>query len=93
MISHLARISDGKVQIETRCPECKLFHTVEVNANDYESWKAGAHVQDAFPYMHPGVREQLVSGIDPVCWELIFGPPEEDEEDEGNQGANGGADE
>jgi hypothetical protein len=38
------------------------------------------HVQDAFPYLSAGEREQIMTGTHPECWEKMF--PEEDEDEQ-----------
>ena len=49
---------------------------------DYWDWKDGAFVQDAFPYLSAEVREMLISGICPSCWNNMFGGGFIDEDEE-----------
>ena len=62
------------------CVFCKEVHEIWVSADDYWDWEPDMHVQDVFPYLSPEEREMLISGICPDCWEKIFPPEEEDEE-------------
>lgn len=32
----------------------------------------GVHVQEAFPDMNIGLREQIISGTHPECWDEMF---------------------
>jgi len=38
------------------------------------------YIQDAFPYLSTGEREQIMTGTHPECWEKMF--PEEDEDEQ-----------
>ena len=55
------------------CPFCGGLHELEVDAEDYAKWQAGALVQNAFPTLSADERELIMTGICPGCW------PKEDE--------------
>jgi len=38
----------------------------------------GNYVQDSFKTMPVPLREQIISGVHPACWEFIFGQEQED---------------
>lgn len=38
----------------------------------------GAHAQEAFPNMSIELREQIISGTHPKCWDEMFPMPEEE---------------
>lgn len=61
------------VNLECSCPFCGNRHYVEVDEVGYNAYKAGAYVQNAFPYLNATEREQIISGICPICQEDIFG--------------------
>lgn len=62
-----------------RCPVCGEAETVFVADAAYDRWVSGALVQDAFPELAVDVRELLVSGTHPACWDSLFADdPEED---------------
>ena len=46
-----------------------------------EAYIAGQYAQDAFPFLSPEDREQIISGTHPKCWQEMFGSCE-DEDDE-----------
>ena len=64
------------------CPFCGGEHSINVNTEDYLSWREGELAQSAFPYLTATEREQLISNMCPDCQAEIFGA--EDEEDEGD---------
>lgn len=69
------------ITIITHCPFCGKANFIAVPEKDYEAWKAGELIQNAFPYLSADEREAIKTGICPNCWNDMF-PPEEDEEPE-----------
>lgn len=62
------------IQVMTAdCSVCKTRGTIEVDEERYNAWRAGTFIQDAFPDMDKALREQLISGIHPSCWERLWG--------------------
>jgi hypothetical protein len=39
---------------------------------DYKAWENGTLIQNAFPYLTPGEREFLMTGITASEWDEIF---------------------
>ncbi len=71
------------------CGYCGCQSELEVDQQQYENWKNGMLAQNAFPDMDKEVREMLISGTHPDCWNELFGEigdllneNEENEEDE-----------
>jgi hypothetical protein len=63
-----------KVTIELECPFCGNAHSVEVKEDDYFDWQfGGVLAQNAFPYLNPTERDQLISQVCPKSQEKIFG--------------------
>lgn len=62
----------NKTPIMNICPFCNELHFVDVNMHDYRAWKDGKLAQDAFPYLSPVEREQLISGACPDCQKKFF---------------------
>ena len=62
----------SKITIKRICPLCKKENSVTVEKRDYERWRAGTLIQNAFPYLKPDEREILKSGICNSCWGKIF---------------------
>ena len=61
------------------CVYCQQPQKVTVTAADAVKFQAGEHVQNCFPYITPGEREFLLSGICDTCWDKMF--LEDDESD------------
>lgn len=69
----------SNITIHTSCPMCREEYSVTVSGKDFDRWKSGVHVQDAFPYLNADDRERLISGICPKCWEETFGEDDDDD--------------
>jgi hypothetical protein len=64
----------GTILLTTpECSHCGSSGEVLVATNDYRLYLAGWPVQDAFAGMSRSLREQIISGIHPECWERMFG--------------------
>jgi hypothetical protein len=62
------------VTVETkRCMHCGETGQLEVSSNGLAMRQAGAYVQDSFPELSAPLREQLITGTHPECWEEMFG--------------------
>jgi hypothetical protein len=61
-----------------KCSRCGKGGIVMVNEDELFKWLSGSLIQEAFPNMPIPIREQLMSGIHPECWEQIFAFAEED---------------
>jgi hypothetical protein len=71
---------DNLVEIATKpCVYCLQQHYVTVDVEGLEKWQAGAFVQVAFPNMPADVREMLISGTCPDCWEKFIKPLDEED--------------
>ncbi len=56
-----------------RCWVCRREGQVFVPSDGYVKWKEGGLlIQDAMPDVRPEVREQLMTGLHPECWDSIF---------------------
>ena len=60
-----------------RCFRCGNTTDVEVVASGLDRWQAGELIQDAFPDIPIDIREMMVSGMHPECWETMFGERDE----------------
>ena len=63
--------------IPAPCRMCNEIYCVEVEAEGYQQWKAGALIQNALPNLTPDERELLISKTCDDCWNKLF--PENDE--------------
>lgn len=75
-----------------RCVRCQDQGVITVWEDDWNRYLNGALVQDAFPDLIAPIREQIVSGTHPKCWEELFadevitwetGRPQGETEDKG----------
>ena len=53
------------------CVMCSKEGFVEVSSEGYMARKEGALIQNAFPDLDKSLREQIVSGTHPKCWESM----------------------
>lgn len=58
------------------CAMCGYSTIMEVNRKEWEAWKKGAFIQDAFPLLSPDEREMILSGTHPECWDKLFSEDE-----------------
>lgn len=68
--------------ITTTCPFCQTATEIPIKEEDYHAWRNGELAQKAFPYLTPERREQLISGICPVCWDEMFCETFDDDDEE-----------
>lgn len=60
--------------LEIMCPMCGQLHYVELNENDYLDWIFDDKLaQEAFPYLTPTEREQIITRICPECQDRLYG--------------------
>lgn len=74
----------GMITITTpRCIECHQYGKVVVQFSDYLKFDRPDRplIQDCFPSLSRELREQILTGTHPECWEKMFPPEEEEEED------------
>ena len=74
-------MSDTIIVKTKPCTVCDQYEVWSLNRQAVESWRAGENIQNAFPDMSVGDREVLISGTHPACWDQLF-PPEEESDDE-----------
>lgn len=71
---------ENTITFATRnCMVCGESGFVEVPTAQYEAYQNGSLIQEAFPDMPAPLREQLLTGTHPECWEQMFAGLEEDE--------------
>ena len=68
--------------IETRrCFHCGEHGYLELPTEGVARYEAGALIQNAFPELSAPLREQIISGTHPKCWDEMFSPFSEDDEE------------
>lgn len=61
------------------CIWCKKVHEIRLPGYGLYQYNKGAYVQDAFPELDADMREMLISGTCPDCWEKMFGDEDDTE--------------
>lgn len=56
-----------------RCIHCGQRGTLKLPNAGIEAFEGGALIQDAFPNLDRQLREQIISGTHPKCWDEMFG--------------------
>lgn len=59
------------MKLARTCPYCGLTALVEVPEEGYDKWVAGALLQHAMPEVLPALREMILTGTCPRCWDKI----------------------
>lgn len=65
-----------------RCFVCGDEGFLELPKDGIAKYESGMFVQDAFPDLPKELREQIISGTHPDCWNDLFGSFSEDDDDE-----------
>ncbi len=72
------------ITVTTRpCFHCGREGEVTVSSAGLVAYNSGKHVQDAFPELDKTIREQIISGTHPKCWDDMFAFDEDAPEDDG----------
>lgn len=61
------------IVISPRCIECGHESIVPVTTDEAAKLKAGVPTHEALPNHSREIREQVISGTHPECWEAMFG--------------------
>lgn len=61
-----------KILVKAKCRCCKKDYKLYVYPEDIERYNNGELVQDVFPYLSRDMRELLISGMCPECWDKMF---------------------
>lgn len=63
--------------VSVDCPECRKTNEVKCRREGYLAWLEGTDlIQRAMPEVPKELREVLMTGICPSCWEKLFAPEE-----------------
>lgn len=55
------------------CLVCGFHGQVEVPMKGFLIRQLGGLIQEAYPDMDKALREQMISGTHPQCWEKVYG--------------------
>lgn len=59
--------------ITKECPFCFKTGSVRVKLSEFQAWRDGMLIQNAFKSLNADQRELLMTGICPQCWDETFG--------------------
>ena len=63
----------NNVYVNVKCPQCGKISTLEMTKEQYEQYKSGDnYIQNIFPNWSPAIREMLITGICPDCWDKMI---------------------
>lgn len=60
------------VNVKTVCPLCEKENIITVDKEKFEKYQNGELIQNCFPEMKPEIREMLITGICPECWDKFM---------------------
>ena len=69
----MALIDETYIVETPTCGWCDKGGAVEVPAVGFFARQLGAAIQDAYPDLDKSLREQLMTGTHPSCWNKMFG--------------------
>ncbi|NDB57095.1 hypothetical protein EB001_01395 [bacterium] len=56
-----------------RCPYCHKTGSIAVDEKELFTYLRGEYVHKAFLSLTVPLREQIISGVHPECWQEMFG--------------------
>ena len=56
-----------------KCPVCLKGGTIMVDEGELLTYLRGEYVQQAFKSLTIPLREQIISGVHPECWQELWG--------------------
>ena len=61
------------MKVIRKCQECGKIIKIEMTDDQYNKYISGDDlIQNIFPELSPEIREMLISGTCPDCWNKIF---------------------
>ena len=69
----MTRIMAMERDAERRAVSIIKHFDLNVDIEDYRAYQEGEYIQKAFPYLTPGQRELILTGITPEMWDSMFG--------------------
>ena len=67
-----------KIKVYATCHFCDKKYELEITQKQLDEYNSPnrRHIQDIFPELSPDMRELLISGMYPECWDDMFGESE-----------------
>ncbi len=75
-----------QIVLTQECIQCHLKGAVMVDSDQFDARENGAAIQDAYPNLTPGEREQLLTGIHGECYDEMFAQFDDEDDYEGYAG-------
>jgi hypothetical protein len=66
------RLENEMEIVTNNCQVCNKHTIMVVNIAEFNAWRGGLLIQQAFPTMSQPDRELLISGTHPDCWDSLF---------------------
>lgn len=63
---------NDKAILIRQCDMCKRRTVIAVDRLALIAWENGRLIQDVWPEISADIREVLMTGFDPRCWESLF---------------------
>ena len=61
-----------------KCMHCKCVTFFKITKEQYEGWfENRTYIEVLFPNLNPQMREMMISGTHPECWNEMFGECDE----------------
>lgn len=60
------------------CIDCGETTRIQIPEREFQLYRGGKLMQDVFPTFDVGIRELMISGVCPKCWDKMFSPEEVD---------------
>jgi len=55
-----------------QCVYCGDNSVVSVDLSDFNRWQSGEYIQTVWPQADADIREIMISGTHPRCWDKMF---------------------
>jgi hypothetical protein len=68
----VVEVDEGTLTLSVTCVSCDKAIEFQVPADGYEKRLNGELIQRCFPALSNDLRELMVSGICPKCWNKMF---------------------
>lgn len=69
--------------VSVGCQMCNNVYDIKCNESDFNKWKnREGYIQDLLHYLSKQERELLVSGTCGTCFDELFSPEEDEDEDD-----------
>jgi hypothetical protein len=87
MFNNITKIQEGEHAMNymvssPECPDCKTVLTIMITPPQLWQYNQGELIQDVIPEVSYDDRERFLSGYCVTCWDAMFPPSDDDEDDD-----------